>query len=386
MATYTAIAAGGNFSNPATWGGTGVQYPHAGDTAIVNATMTGTVTVDAASACEVLNLTANGGTFDFSSNTLTVGASGTGSVILGGALSATTGTLAISNTTTITSNAITLPCKLQSLTTASKTITLKGNLTLTGLCTITVVTVINATGVGDGDELTLNGGISLAAILTGTTKLIIGGTGGTWTGTSTAYIGNNLDINCTTCTFAASVSYALGTMTYVAGTVTTGTNFYIRGGCTLNVASITFQSFLINASAAITLMGNLTSGVLYIGPSIIVSFTGAYDITSNRLRIAYGSTLSIPANKTVTIATTLYMSSLYSYSTELNSSTPLTQANLIYLGVPNSCTVCGMIFTDINASGSAQGIDNWNGGTLTNTTNIINRTSADFSNIFGMVG
>ena len=55
MAIYTAIAAGGNWSNPATWGGTGVQYPHAGDTAIINATMTGTVTVNVTSACEVLN-------------------------------------------------------------------------------------------------------------------------------------------------------------------------------------------------------------------------------------------------------------------------------------------------------------------------------------------
>ena len=46
-----------------------------------------TVTVDTASACAILNLTNNGGTLAFSTNTLTT----TGSVTLGGAVTAGAG-------------------------------------------------------------------------------------------------------------------------------------------------------------------------------------------------------------------------------------------------------------------------------------------------------
>jgi hypothetical protein len=52
---------------------------------------------------------------------------------------------------------------------------------------------------------------------------------------------------------------------------------------------------------------------------------------------------------------------------------------LTYQGTAANCKIAGMTFTDVNASGSAQALDNWYGGTLTRTTNIINRTTADFA-------
>jgi hypothetical protein len=71
---------------------------------------------------------------------------------------------------------------------------------------------------------------------------------------------------------------------------------------------------------------------------------------------------------------------LSSYGTAagtIKSGTASTHFHLNYLGLASACKIFQAIFTDIDASGSSQPIDNWYGGTLTRCTNIINRTSAD---------
>lgn len=67
--TYTAVAGGGNWNDPATWGGTS-GYPVAGDTAVLNAS-SGNVTVNVASACDNLNCTGYTGTLTHAA-TLTI--------------------------------------------------------------------------------------------------------------------------------------------------------------------------------------------------------------------------------------------------------------------------------------------------------------------------
>ena len=73
----------------------------------MNSSMLATVTVDVASACEILNLTGNGGTLAFGTQILTVGASGTGAVTLGGTTSGTTGGIKITGASTLTGNSLT---------------------------------------------------------------------------------------------------------------------------------------------------------------------------------------------------------------------------------------------------------------------------------------
>jgi hypothetical protein len=70
MAIYTAVAAGGNWSNTATWGGGG--YPIAGDTATLNAT-SGNVTIDVDSACAIVECTGYTGTLTMNANMITTG-------------------------------------------------------------------------------------------------------------------------------------------------------------------------------------------------------------------------------------------------------------------------------------------------------------------------
>ena len=73
MATYTAIVAGGDWNTAATWGGTGVQYPHAGDTATLNAT-SGNVTVGTPAACAIVNCTGYAGNLTLNAGITTTGA------------------------------------------------------------------------------------------------------------------------------------------------------------------------------------------------------------------------------------------------------------------------------------------------------------------------
>lgn len=240
MAIYTAIAAGGNWSNNATWGGGG--HPVAGDTAIIDATMTGTVTIDVSSACAVLNCAGNGGTLALGNSVLTV----SGNVTLGGTITAGTATLVITGTSTITSNGVSLPCKVNL--SASVTFTLVGNFVCTSTLSVT------------------SGTVTLAG----------------------AY-----NISC--------ANFILG-----------------------------------NSSGQFTLVSGQTFAV-----------TNAMTVCNPVAPLT------------------------------IKSSTASSAAYLVYQGTTDNCKIALVAFTDIDASGSAQGINNWYGGTLTRTVNITNRTMAD---------
>jgi hypothetical protein len=373
MATYTAVAAGGNWNAVGTWGGGG--YPVAGDTANIDATMTATVTVNAASACAVLNLTNNGGTLAFGNFVLTC----TGNVTLGGTITAGTGGLTITGASTLTSGGVTFPGKLVLNYTGIVTLA-TNNWINTGLVTFSAATNLNKT---TAETLTTNGGLTMdvASGTTPTATIIIGGSGGVWSGNNVLY--NNLTFNCTTATVSGLVSYRTGIMTYTAGTITTtASTLNIIHGCTLNTNGIIWNNITtITNNETITLTSDLNmNGTLRFG-NIAITFAGAYNISCATFAISYltttARTYTFVQGQTLTITTNFYISGVELATPTIKSSLGGTATNLIYQGTAANCKIFAATFTDVDASGSAQGIDNWYGGTLTNTTNITNRTSAD---------
>jgi len=397
--TFTAVAAGGNWTTAATWD-VGTGYPVAGDTVIINATMTGTVTINAASACAVLNLTANGGTLAFGTYTLTV----SGLATLQGAMTATTGILSVAGGVTLAGTPTgTFPTL--SLT-ASQTLTgatftwggalkfLSGTPTIvlpasnnwinTGLVTVSSATVLNATtGSPNQESLTCNGGFTIGAGCSGTATIIMGG--GTLSSTGYSLV-SNLTFNGNS-TVSGTIYYYTGTITYVSGTVTT-TNSTLNlnnGNCTLktrlvpDTGGITWNNITIDYAATITLSSNLTCTGTLLFVASTVTFSGAYNISCGTFRAYVTSavkTLTFVAGQTLTATAGLKLEGTGNVTYTIKApSTTTTYLN--YTGTSANCEVYKIIFTYVDASGSAQGIDNWYGGTLTNTTNITNRTSAD---------
>jgi hypothetical protein len=147
MATYYARDVGGNWNANTSWdsvssaGAGPAGPPIAGDTAVFDAGSTGTITLTAAAACLNLNMANHGGTLALVAQTLSIGANG--SIVLGGTITATTGTIACLSTVSITSNAIKFPGTLRFA--ASATYTLVDNLSATDL----VIWAANPTFAGE---------------------------------------------------------------------------------------------------------------------------------------------------------------------------------------------------------------------------------------------
>lgn len=147
MATYYARAVTGNWSANTSWdstssSGTGPAGPPiAGDTAIFDAGSTGTITLTAAAACTVLNMTGHGGTLAFGGYVLTV----SGNVTIGGTLTATgNGGITVNAASTITGGAA-FPGVLTLYGTAGKTLTSSG----TTWGTVTISTGSQTITLGD---------------------------------------------------------------------------------------------------------------------------------------------------------------------------------------------------------------------------------------------
>lgn len=176
-----------------------------------------------------------------------------------------------------------------------------------------------------------------------------------------------------------------GNVTFYAGMTLSGTGMLATNGSyTLTTAGLTFPGSISSFNSPMTLVSALTvSGTLTVS-----TVTGAYDITCGVLDLGYAGAVHtvFPAGITVTVASSFhaYTNNSYSYTYEsfiysyqVKSGTASSPFYLVYQGTPANCNVCNITFTDVDASGSAQGIDNWYGGTLTRCTNITNRTSAD---------
>lgn len=372
MTVFTCIAAGGNWSNNATWGGAG--HPVAGDTAQLSALTGGnTVTVDVTSACAVLDCTGSAGTLAFGNQNLTV----TGGVTLAGTLSAGTGTLSLTGSQTLTSNGITFPGKL-TINATNITETLVGNWVNTGLVTIGNIGPITVNST-TSETLTCNGGLTSSGTgsLSGTAKVIFGG------GTITAalFIANNVDINCSTLTIS-NLFYKTGTLTYVAGTITTtGSTLSLSAACTLNTNGMTWNNVVlsVNATTTITLTSALTCsgtfGTTSTGGSITMA--GSFNISCANLSFFHtnsGLTQTFVVGTTITVTNSINVAGDPSGGTmTIKSGTPSSSAFLKYQGTPGNSRALGAIITDIDASGGNTVYDYF--GTLLRTVNITNITS-----------
>lgn len=213
--------------------------------------------------------------------------------------------------------------------------------------------------------------------------------------TVTAAGGNAKTVNCT-----VNGNYA-GTLTFtgqlnVAGNVTFSTTMTITGagqlaftasatytpnGKTLSCNLYVAGSFAIAMGGAVAVAGDVTT----IGSN--ASFTGAYDLTSAGIRIPGQSVsgFTFPAGQTWTVTTRLSLHGSNTSASFLRSSSAGNAFNIVYQGAAADSAVSQFTFTDVDASGGSR-IDNWVGGTLTRTVNIVNRTTASFGGASASIG
>ena len=433
MSVLYAKAGAKNWSSASSWSTTGSGGsdnsgpPSASTDVIFDTNCTGVKSVDTVSCCcqsLICQASANKITF-----TATKSLSVSGNVTFyAGMTLAGTGVLSINAEAVLNSGGVTFPGILDLA--VLGTVTLGSNWTVTGVVENLQECVLN------GYQITCNGGFSIGASLSGTTLIIIGGSGkivqgvGLWS--------SDLAFNCADVT--VSEYYRMGGVTtYTAGTVTTaGLVVNIWGDCVFNTSGMTWETFSINADAIITLTSNLActnfiingpynltfagvykvtgssivlndgcsidsngsvwtdmqmyasitllsalvcSGELFL--SINATFVGAYNISCGTWRIesfTESNVITLVAGTTLTITAGMHLIGLDypDASLIIQSDTPSAYANLKYLGTASDCKVFAITFIDIDASLSAQNIDNWMGGDLTRCLNITNRTSADF--------
>ena len=390
MATRTIANGGGNWNNPVTTWVEGF-VPTSSDDVVATGT-SGQLTVNiTTAACATLILTGYTGTLTIAgSNKLTVNSTLT--LVAGMTLSGD-GIISIGSTTaTITSGGLTIPFTL-AFTGGTKTL---GDNWDAGSVTHTGSPTVNGNTLNIGGSFTSGSGV-----WAGTTAIILDGTGSWSTTSGGANFPAGVTINTAGTITMGTVGWGFGTLTYIAGTVNGDRNLTLNGvnatptfnidGMTLGIVGPSTQNIYP------ILTSDFACDTLHNGTGMSFSFTGNYDITvANLIYGTYTSarTLRFDAGNNLNVTNSLILHCGYFYGSKVNmtidTNSASTAVNLNYTGTAANCKIFGVTFTDIDASGSTQGIDNWYGGTLTRTTNITNRTSADIggssSNVFGIIG
>lgn len=262
-ATRTISNAGGNYNTGSTW--VEGSVPTSADDVVATAT-SGNLTVNAASAAKSADFTNYTGT-------LTMNTSQTWTVqndfkLVSGMTVTGTGTLAINNTSTITSAGKTWTGNLTiGTSTATFTVTLADNLTVVGAFTSSVAGAKTM----NGNRLYAQGniGFSTTATIGGTTVLEISGNAtqtitGTYMALPTVINKSGGSLTIGSWTFYGS------SLDYIAGTVN------ITSGTTLQFLVAAGSSQVINTTSAITWQ-NVTMGA-NVGGSGTLTFTSAFNI------------------------------------------------------------------------------------------------------------
>ena len=295
MAIKTISNTGGNFNTTGAW--TDGILPIAGDSIIATAT-SGPLTINAATVSIV---SAN---FTNYTSTLTIdnvfNITTTVTFVAGMTIAGTTGTLTITPTAgaSLTSGGKTLTCGLTTAGT-SQTYTLVDNWTVDGTVTLQGATsqIINGNTLFCNSNLIVNG-----VSQSGTTTIVLSGTGSWSSGFTGRVLQNNLTINTTgTITFDSTqiLNYNTGTLTYTSGDViTTGSTLAIAASTTLNLGLMpTALNNLTISGGTITLSSNL---------SVNGTFTITATCTWNGSTLYIGGNLTISAG-TGTTGTTLFI-------------------------------------------------------------------------------
>lgn len=357
--TWYACSGGGNWNGASVWtsiladeiGCTGATgNPVAGDTATLNSN-SGNITITAAAAAAVIDMTGYTGTLALGSQTLTI----SGGVTLGGTITATTGTLSLTGSQTLTSNGITWPGRL-TFTSGTPTITLVGNWINSLIVTISSATVINKTTT---ETITALGNWQDSANVSGTAKVVAGGTG-TFSGGGIAIMSNDLDITAGSGTVTFSVfTYNTGTVTWNSGTI--AGNFEPIGSCTINTNGGTWATIQpVTNAATITLTSDLNATTLYLqNTNQTYTFAGAFNITLANLQMrAQGGngSFKFAAGQTLNITNSIQAQAAGALGGSLNlsiaSATPSSKTFINYTGTKNNAVISGVAFTDVQTTGS----------------------------------
>lgn len=241
-------------------------------------------------ACTVNTSSRVANTLDFTGYTGTITmsqqitVSGSVTLALGMTISGS-GALLVDATATLTSNGKTWPNALNlGVVSGSQVFTLADNWTVQGLLTLGST---STTKTYNGFQITASAGLThsgSSGIVTGTTVIVMNGTGTITGATTTGSFRLSLTINTSgTITFAAAAfNFNTATLTYTAGTVvTTGSTLNIlTGATTLAVAGITWQAVKITGTITVTLSENLSvAGLLTIGSAALVATINGNTIT-----------------------------------------------------------------------------------------------------------
>lgn len=154
------------------------------------------------------------------------------------------------------------------------------------------------------------------------------------------------------------------------------------GAKTVTASGTTWGTFKTTSGAqTVTLGAALAATIFDMSLNFeTTTFAGAYDITAGTFYWGYPAAISlvIPAGQTVTVSTAMQLIAPPNRVNTLASGTASSTFALVYNGAAADCEVANMTFTDVAYSGATvTGLDNWYGGTLTRTSGITNRTSAD---------
>ncbi len=321
-------------------------------------------TMGAARSCNNIDFTGYTNTLTMSSFTLTVA----GNVTLDTGMGISgTGVMVISATSTITSNGKAWPNSMN-WTGASQTITLVGNLSITGLLTTSgnpSKTVNNTTS----EILYLGGG------LTATTYAIVGTvtielTGGTLNGEIRVDLRLNGNI-----TFGTVIWGIAGkTLTHVSGTLTISTLFtiYATSGVTLDTGSIVISALTLgiySGTQAVTLLSTLKVTTLTIA-TYNITYSGSFGFEVGTYNVTATSAVTHTLTNGVEYKIT---SSFHCYNSRTESIVLFTSDHasikaLLTVSPGAECRLlCNM--TRIDASGGRP-LRAWN-GTITDCNNVV---------------
>jgi hypothetical protein len=354
---YLVSGGNGQWDSVTNWsatsgGAAGASFPVAADAVIFDsASANANINVDVASAC--LNITASNytGTLTINSQLSCV----SGFTFSTGMTCAGTGSIVITTTPTITSNGVVFLGTLFAPATNGAIVTMTDTLT---------VGTLNFQGTSG--TVILNGGTinakSLVSttvtskVISGTTNLVLTGTGTVnfpvaWAGA----INNNLTINSTSTTFINNFRYAIGILSYIAGTVdTSACSLILTSGCTLGTSGMSWSNVFIDVAANITLTSNLN--VVNLSPSAnsqIIAFSGSFVINTGTLNIRGTNNLTLNGStiNTNSLISTSITSSIINGTTELvlTGTGTVNLNSLVWSGsIANNLTINSTSTTFIN--------------------------------------
>jgi len=187
------------------------------------------------------------------------------------------------------------------------TYTLGDDMNIDGTFTTSAASVINDNKIyASGNFAQGTGGTS------GTTEIVMDGSGKTWTSTASAAVQNNLTLTGTI-TVSGTVYYKTGTLTTTAGTITTtSSTLNIRANATLDTNGTNWNNVtFVGTAATITLSSTLSvDGTLTITGSTIINSNSVYASGSVTVNAALSGTATLVMDGTGTWSAGNYLQSI----------------------------------------------------------------------------